>query len=257
MSAAEFEYGDLPADLQGHLEQLCADLRSASGDNLVSVAVYGSVVRAKADDAAGKSVPILVVLQDASIQQLSRIAELLKDAGETFLAAPFVVSLHDLQTSTDIFPIKFLDMQNHHVLLSGRDVLSELEISTQHLRLRCEQELCNLLLRLRQIFLRNVDNDTTLLDAAKRSIPSFFADLATAVSLKTELLPDSETDIADSAAQVMSLDRAALGRVLKLNDRRPVADSAEIAKLFSELLDLVEKAADFVDRLEPESSSTD
>lgn len=257
MPSAEVEYGDLPASLQTHLEQFCADVSAGAGENLLSVAVYGSVVKSGQYVAGETAVSVLVVLQDASIKSLKSIADVIRRAIKSFHAAPFVVSLHDLQTSTDIFPIKFLGMQSHHVLLAGRDVLSELEISTQHLRLRCEQELCNLLLRLRQVFLRNVGNDSALREAMTMAVSPFFAALGAAVSLKTDLLPDSDVEIADCAARVMSLDRASLGRMLDFVNSQHVDQPSDVANLFNELLEIVEKSADFVDQLETESSSTD
>lgn len=257
MPSAEVEYGDLPASLQSHLEQFCVDVAAGAGKNLLSVAVYGNVVKGDRRAVGETSVPVLVVLQDASIQCLKPLADVIRRAIKSFHAAPFVVSLHDLQTSTDIFPIKFLDMQTHHLLLSGRDVLSELDISTQHLRLRCEQELCNLLLRLRQVFLRKaVDNDA-LSQAVSRAIDPFFIALGAAVHLTTDLLPDSESAIADSAAKLMSLDRAALERLLTVGKDGTDSGSSNVAELFNELLELVEVAADFVDRLEADSSTAE
>jgi len=252
MTSADIEYGSLPPDLQLQLEQFCVDLSAAIGVDLISVAVYGPVAKGKVIGQGGNSVPVLVVLQDASTPYLSKIARLIQDAIKSFQAAPFVVSLHDLQTSTDVFPIKFLDMQTHHVLLSGRDVLSELEISTQHLRLRCEQELCNLILRLRQVFLRNADNSQSLIDATRFAAAPFFLALGAAVSLTTGLLPETDHEIADSAANVMSLDREVLQRLLALED---VGQSDGLSDLFNSFLGVIETAADFVDQLDDDGQA--
>ena len=253
MSSAEVEYGVLPARLQSRLEQFSADVAAAAGENLLSVAVYGSVVKSGNCVIGETPVQVLIVLQDASIQFLKPIAGVIRRGIKSFHVAPFVVSLHDLQTSTDIFPIKFLDMQTHHLLLSGRDVLSKLDISTQHLRLRCEQELCNLLLRLRQVYVRNAGNDAALRQAAAHAIEPFFMALGAAVYLKTELLPDSDSAIADSATKLMTLDREILERFLAFKEGRHGAGADASAGLFHELLDLVGRSASFVDRLELES----
>jgi hypothetical protein len=142
-------------------------------------------------------------------------------------------------------------------LLTGRDVLSELDISTQHLRLRCEQELCNLLLRLRQVYVRNAGDNAALDQAAAHAIEPFFMALGAAVYLTTELLPDAESAIAYSAANVMSLDRESLERLLAFREGRRGAGTDAVKGLFNELLKPVELAADYVDRLEAESLSTD
>lgn len=253
MSSVEIEYSDLPAELQPHLEQFCTDIAVGTGEDLISVAVYGSLVKSGRCVVGETPVPVLVVLQDASIQRLTPIAGVVKRAIKSFHAAPFVLSLHDLRTSTDIFPIKFLDMQTHHLLLSGRDVLSELDISTLHLRLRCEQELCNLLLRMRQVYLRNAGDNAALNQAAAHSIEPFMIALAAAVHLTTGLMPDSEYAIADSAAKVMSLDREGLERLLEFREGRRGTGSDKMPELFNELLELVELAADFVDCFEAEA----
>jgi hypothetical protein len=81
--------------------------------------------------------------------------------------------------------------------------------------------------------------------------------LGAAVYLTTELLPESESAIADAAAKVMSLDRESLERLLAFRVGCHRAGTDAVAGLFDELLEPVELAADFVDRLESESSSTD
>jgi len=94
MSSAEVGYGDLPARLQSHLEQFCADVAAEAGENLILVAVYGSVTKSGKWVAGETSVSVLVVLQDASIQFLKPIGGVIRRAIKSFNAAPFVLSLH-------------------------------------------------------------------------------------------------------------------------------------------------------------------
>lgn len=248
----ESAYDQLTPKLKSQLEQFAADLSAAVGNDLLSLAVYGPPAKAEAVQLGTTPIPVLVVLEDASVASLSKIASIVQRAVESFHAAPFVVSLHDLQTSTDIFPIKFLDMQTHHLLLSGRDVLSELDISTEHLRLRCEQELCNLMLRLRNIFLRNVGNVEALRQAVGFGIAPFFSALAATVGLKTGLTPVSLAETADAAAKVLSLDRELLNRLLEFKVADAGGSASELEQLFNDFIGVVEFSANFVDRLDSE-----
>lgn len=255
MTSSTPTYSDLPEKLQSGLEQLAADLTAAVGDDLLSVAVYGGIAKGEPFELGQTPVPVLVVLQDASVTFLAKISSVVQKANREFLAAPFLVSLHDLQTSTDIFPIKFLDMQTHHFLLAGRDVLSELEISTQHLRLRCEQELCNLMLRLRNVFLRNAGHDESLRQAVGQGVAPFMAALGAAVCLKTGLTPVLSAETADSAAKVLSLDRDTLERLLNFDASDSNVSSSALAELFNEFIGVVEQAANFVDGLDADLQS--
>mgnify|MGYP004000123659 FL=1 len=91
MSSAEVEYGVLPARLQSRLEQFSADVAAAAGENLLSVAVYGSVVKSGNCVIGETPVQVLIVLQDVSIQFLTPVASVIRRAIKSFLAAPFVV----------------------------------------------------------------------------------------------------------------------------------------------------------------------
>mgnify|MGYP006444824739 FL=1 len=91
MSSAEVEYGVLPARLQSRLEQFSVDVAAAAGENLLSVAVYASVVKSGKCVVGETPVPVLIVLQDVSIQFLTPVASVIRRAIKSFLAAPFVV----------------------------------------------------------------------------------------------------------------------------------------------------------------------
>ena len=98
MSSAEVEYGVLPARLQSRLEQFSADVAAAAGENLLSVAVYGSVVMCGYCVIGETPVQVLIVLQDASIQFLKPIAGVIRRMIKSFHASPFVVRKRSMKS---------------------------------------------------------------------------------------------------------------------------------------------------------------
>jgi hypothetical protein len=56
-------------------------------------------------------------------------------------------------SSLDTFPIEFLEMKEHNVLIYGEDVLSGISIDLKHLRFICEEQIKGRLIRLRQGYL--------------------------------------------------------------------------------------------------------
>jgi hypothetical protein len=62
----------------------------------------------------------------------------------------------EVRAAADVFPVRFLAIQREHEVLLGRSPLDGISIRRDHLRLRVEQELRNLSLRLRR---RIVDAD--------------------------------------------------------------------------------------------------
>ncbi|MCP4664105.1 MAG: hypothetical protein GY856_52645 [bacterium] len=121
------------------------------GDNVQSITLYGSAMRK--DYRPGRSnVNLLVVLGKIDVAILRSVLDHVVK-GRRYGIAPFFITETNLRSSTDVFPVKFLAIQESYCVLWGRDILRELEISRAHLRLRCEQEVKNLLLRLRRHFL--------------------------------------------------------------------------------------------------------
>ena len=143
MAANQMAIEGAPQSVQVGVERFCDDLQQALGDQLVSIALYGGLARGEYA-ATTSDVNIMVVLRDVSIGLLDRIAESVEQGRRVFRLAVLVLSEEDLRRSTDVFPVKFLDMQRRHRILYGRDVFADLTVSREHLRLRCEQELKNL-----------------------------------------------------------------------------------------------------------------
>jgi hypothetical protein len=134
-------------------------------------------------------------------------------------------------------------------VLCGRDVLADLDITDAHLRLRCEQEIKNLLLRLRQFYVQRQHRPELVEATLGRAVSSFLTDLGVVLLLKTGAAPVGKEAIAEAAARELGLDGQVLHEVLALKGgtRQPNAD--ELKRLYDEFMRSVEQAAEIVDGL--------
>ena len=247
---------NLPVALREGLEGLALDVSQQTGDRLVSVVLYGDPAKGEPIDVERTSIPVMIVLKDASVETLSEIAGSVHTAMRKHNVAPFVLSENDLRSSTDVFPVKFLDMQSSHVLLAGDDLLSELEISTEHLRLRCEQELRNLTLRLRNVFLR-AESDENLRRAISDAVPAFFNMLGAILTLKTGLAPVGRQATVDDAAKQLDVDRELLDSVRTLRPDSNSVSGHELRTLLGRFVNLVESLAGMMDVFEHTDATGD
>ena len=245
-------YQSLPESKKVGVEELCMALQAALGDNLISVAIFGSPAREAVSWSNQALLPLLIVLEQAGVEQLASVTGPLPRARKKFRVAPFILSRQDLENSTDIFPIKFLDMQLHHILLAGTDVLSGLTISADHLRLRCEQEIKNLLIRLRNQYIRCQGSEAELRPVIRNAVESFFRILTSILRFKTELVPTGIPEIAEMAAAELPVDQAALERLIGSNH----LEGSKVLPLFTELLETVELIAQLVDQMDSDPAST-
>src|SRR5262249_51844017 len=93
---------------------------------------------------------ILCVLSEITPGELAQSEPIFRWWRDQGNPAPLLLSEHEVQTSTDCFPIEFHDMQRQHRLLHGKDVVSPLQVDNSFYRAQVEHELRAKLLRLRQ-----------------------------------------------------------------------------------------------------------
>ena len=79
----------------------------------------------------------------------------------------------EIERSTDVFTIELLDMQQHHRVVFGEDVLQGLSIPANLHRVQVEYELREKLALLRQHLLLAAGNDSRMWDLLLRSVSSF------------------------------------------------------------------------------------
>ncbi len=237
----------LPNAVQESLERLGNQLQEALGEQLLSIILYGGL--AKGEYAPQSSdVNVMVVLKEITLAALDRIAPLLQQAGRDINLAPLLLSENDLRRSTDVFPIKFLDMQRHHHVLWGRDMLADLPIARDHLRWRCEQEIKNLLLRLRQFYLRRSHYSERIESTLTRALPAFLTSLSMVVELKIGAATTTKAEII-AAAEKIGLNNQPLRDIFALKRGELKPDAAELKRLYGAFMQTVQQAAEIVDTL--------
>lgn len=151
MSAPSLGHAALKVDesARAQLDKLVAGLREALGETLVSVLVHGSSVRG--GWVAGQSdVDVLVVLRSAELAQLEAMANALRVARNAARVECMILTVDDIARAADAFPVFYADLQRTHALLHGEDPFASLELHDEHLRLRVEQELREVQIRLRR-----------------------------------------------------------------------------------------------------------
>ena len=147
-----------PSDI---FDEFTQSMKSVFGDELISIILYGSAATGnyyyKKSD-----INFLVLLSETGIQKLSACIPAVNKWKKRKVSTPLFLSREYIQSSLDSFPIEFFGMKTHHQLVYGEDILSDLEIDTQHLRLQCERELKGKLLHLREGFLAFGQNKKAL-----------------------------------------------------------------------------------------------
>jgi predicted nucleotidyltransferase len=241
-----------PQIVREGLDYFCNQIKEVLGEQLVSIILYGGLARGEYSPTSS-NVNVMIVTKEISIELLDRVTPAVQEGVRDFRLAVMVLTEVDLHRSTDVFPTKFLDMKQHHKVLLGKEVLSDLTISNEHLRLRCEQEIKNLLLRLRQFYLHRMQRTELIESTMTSAIPSFLTNLSILLILKTGESPGGKGAIAEAAAYELGINDKPLQSILEIKYGNYRPEKEELKNLYKAFMTTVQEAADIVDRLPEET----
>ncbi len=234
----------VPQGLEATLTALSAAVSQQLGAALVSLVLYGEAADGASWQPDGVA-NLLVIAHRVDVELLDQLAEPLREARRQAHLGVMVLTEAELRSSCDVFPTKFLNMREHHTVLYGSDPLADLVIARDHLRLRCEQEVKNILLRLRQAYLGRAHRTELLARTLHETAAALVATLAAVTALGSgQAAPDGEAVLAQIERD-LGLSLTPVREALAAHDLDPAA----LTTLFGQFMDAVRQLADRIDRL--------
>src|SRR5512135_68291 len=219
------------------------------GDELVSLCLFGE----GAGEPVGHGVShlkLLLILKEVGMSQLSRYAAVHEKWNRIGLAAPLMLTEEMLDSSTDVFPMEFLEMKEAHVLLSGRDVLGGLSIGLDKLRLQCEEQVKGKLIHLRQSYMEAGGDRKALGGLVASSIAPFTDAMRNVLRLMGKGAPVDKESAIRQFCREASLEETPFLDALHVRRAGYFPDKDELEGVFGRYLAEVEKMAEFIDKLE-------
>jgi hypothetical protein len=202
---------------QEKVDEFVKRVRAAAGPNIESIVLFGSAVAG--DFHPGLSnLNLLCVLRDSSFTALESLAPVAKWWDSQRQPPPLCMTRTELERSTDVFTIELLDMQQHHRVLLGEDVVQGLQISMHVHRVQVEYELREKLILLRQQVLLASGNGARLWDLLLRSVPSFGTLFRHALIALGETPPLGRREAVDALSMRLGFDLSAIHRALDVRE---------------------------------------
>ncbi len=229
------------------LEEFVRRMREAAGANLESVILYGSAV-------AGDFHPefsnlnLFCVLRDSSFAALQALAPVAQWWDGQKQPPPLIMTRHELERSNDVFTIELLDMQQHHRVLFGEDVLLGLHIPVDLHRVQVEYELREKLVLLRQQLLLSSGNSRRLWELLVRSVSSFVTLFRHALIVLGHPAPVGKRETVQALAEQLKVDASAIHQVLDVREHKANPKSMDVNDLFARYLSVVEQVTAAVDK---------
>lgn len=212
-------------------------------ENLKSVILYGSVVR---QDYSKKlsDINILIVLGAVNLKDLSLVSKI-KHSHKFARISPIVFTKSQLESTTDVFPIEFLDMQENNAVIWGEDCLKDLKIDLRNLRHQCEWELKSKIIQMQRFYMENKKNK--FLNAfLLKNLSSFIVIFKNLLRLKN-IIENKRDKILERAALEFNLEKGIFDKLYQARAVNHKLSDAE--ELFGRFLSELQHLADKVDAL--------
>lgn len=229
------------------ISELVQRLRDAAGDNLRSVVLYGS--------AAGgefhiefSNLNLLCVLHDSSFAALTKLTGVTDWWVRQKHPAPLVLTREELECSTDVFAIEFLDMREHYRLLFGEDVLANLQVPLNLHRAQIEYELREKTILIRERLLTAANDQRMLWDLLMQSLPSFMT-LFRHVLISLDERPGSKREVLAALSARIVFDASSFTQLLDIREGKATSKQFDVADLFGRYLKAIEQVTSAVDKM--------
>jgi len=229
------------------LRRLRDDLQRALDDRLVSLVLYGSAARGDYRQKTSDFNVLLVVrdLAPATLGALSGPVRRFERQGQP---VPRIFSEALIADSADVFPVEFLDILAHRVIVAGDDPFAATEVHPEHLRLQCERELREKMMRLREGYVEAHDRPRELKRLLTDSYTTFVALFRGCLHLLGDDVPVHNDEVVSAFCAHGGLDVTPFREVDRLKRSEPVETGLQ--ELFAAYYEQLGRAVTTVDRFE-------
>jgi hypothetical protein len=149
----------------------------------------------------------------------------------------------------DVFAIELIDMQQHHRVLFGEDVLQGLSIPLNLHRVQVEYELREKLALLRQHLLLALGSDSRMRELLVRSVSSFATLFRHALMVLGYSAPVGKREAVEALAQHIGFDPSGVLHVLDIRERKADRKKFDVADVFARYLAALEQVTAAVDKM--------
>lgn len=228
-----------------HIEKLLKNLFEILGENLKSVFIYGSSLKSDTKD----NINLMVIMGACSGDILRECSPAVKNWIKAGNPPPVFITLDEWCSSTDSYAMEYSDIIDCHKIIYGDDYISELNIERDDLRLQCEIETKNLLMRLRNFYLLNADSKVILKECFIPAAKTFLTIFRTVLRLNHIAAGAQNEEVILAACDKAGISSDVFIRLLNYKTKKTRIARKDIHNTLDELLCEVSKLLYYVNSL--------
>ncbi len=222
---------DVPSEVQQLLQRYVKETSALLGSQLEGILLYGSAVRG--EFLPGRSnINLLLMMSGYDRECLKRYAKSHRRWSREQFVVPLVLTEADLTRPGTVYPLEYLEIQEQHRVLWGRDPFIGMHIDRTHLGYQVRQGIEGNLVRLRQRFIEGGGTEEAIAMLLPLSLTALLPCLRGLQRLAGQA-PLFQSEALLSGIQAMTgLDLAGLTDVLHLKRGIITPGPVEVPRLF-------------------------
>jgi len=231
------------------LRTMVDSLAGALGPRLRSVVLYGSAARDDFHEGAS-DLNLVIVTDTLDLATLEALSGPVRAWTRKRQPPPRLMTTEIVADAADVYAIEFLDLRSHRVVLHGEDPFAAIEVRTDLLRVQCERELREKLMRLREAYLETHATRWRLRRLLIESYSTFTALFRGCLHLMGGTPPARNVEVAAAFCARAGLDPAPFQTIADL--RQGSADpGVDLKSLFARYYEQLGRAVGVLDAFRP------
>lgn len=224
------------------------NLKEVFKERLLSVILYGSCA-GNACENKFSDINTIVLIDNLLAIDLKKANSALADFMKTKNPLPLFMDKEEWFNSCDVYPIEYSDIQDRYKILYGEDLVKPLVLEKTNLRLQCEHEVKNLLIKLRQNYLANSNNSKEIEKLLRTSSKSFFALFRAVLRLTGGNVSFDHKEAINALAEKIKIKKEVFLKMLdfRTNPKAIAKNEYEIA--IQELIDSTDEILKYLDKM--------
>lgn len=227
---------------------LIQNLKEIYNESLASVILYGSCAGNECENDFS-DINLIVIINNLLAVDLKNASSALKDFMKTKHPLPLFMDRDEWFNSCDVYPIEYSDIKERYSILYGEDVVKPLVLEKTNLRLQCEHEVKNLLIKLRQNYLAQSNDLKAIEKLLKNSSKSFFALFRAILRLTNENISFDHKESINSLSEKVKIDKDAFLKLLDLRTNSKAISKNEYEITIQKLIDSTNEILKYIDKM--------
>ncbi|MEK7273908.1 MAG: hypothetical protein AAB110_01505 [Candidatus Desantisbacteria bacterium] len=240
----------LPERVKGLIVPYISGLIEIYAASLKSIMIYGSAAQREDFVPGHSNINLLVILNEITLLDLKKGAKLVSMGKRQKKIIPLFLTLQHINTSSDVFPIEFMEMKENHVVIYGDEIFDSIVIHSENVRLQCESTLKGQIIKLRQGYLELMAKPELLKRLMIDSLTGLMPTIRNILRVKGMVaIAIKKDEVINQLKEAYGIDTAPLLTVLHSKLRMGKLANGIVESVFEQYLDVIQCLAIAVDEL--------